>query len=78
MEPGPFNIPVHIREELPPPDVFDPVLECYKRNVDRSLLRENLKLTPQQRADKFAEFLLALEQIRGAASRTADNKSTSK
>ena len=75
MEPSPINIPVYIREELPPPDVFDPVIEYYKRDVDRSLLRENLKLTPQQRADKFAAFLLALDQIRGAATRTAGDPS---
>ena len=77
MKPSPINIPHHIREELPPPDVFDPVIEYYKRDVDRTLLRENLKLTPQQRADKFAAFLLALDQIRGAAGRATDDKSTS-
>ena len=76
MTPNPVHIPLHIREELPPPDVFDPVIECYKRDVDRSLLRENLRLTPQQRAEKFAVFLLSLEQVRGAASRVTDNKLT--
>ncbi len=77
MKLGPINIPLHIREELPPPDVFDPVIEYYKRDVDRTLLRENLKLTPQQRADKFAVFLLSLDQIRGAATRAASNKASS-
>jgi hypothetical protein len=27
----------------------DPVIAIYKRDVDRSLLRESLKLTPEQR-----------------------------
>jgi hypothetical protein len=27
----------------------DPVIEAYKRDVDRTLLRENLKKTPDQR-----------------------------
>jgi hypothetical protein len=34
----------------------DPVVEVYKRDVDRTLLRENLKLTP-------AERLVALQQL---------------
>ena len=41
----------------------DPVVEAYKRDVDRTLLRENLKLTPAerlvavQRLGQFAEEL---------------------
>ena len=31
--------------DVPP----DPVIEAYKKDVDRSLLRENLKLTAEQR-----------------------------
>ena len=27
----------------------DPVIEAYKRDVDRTLLRENLKRTPEER-----------------------------
>jgi hypothetical protein len=34
----------------------DPVVEFYMRDVDRSLLRENLKLTPGQRLEKLARF----------------------
>ncbi len=33
------------RPELAPPDYCDPVIEAYKKDVDRTLLRENLKLT---------------------------------
>jgi hypothetical protein len=29
----------------------DPVIEVYKRDVDRTLLRGNLRLTPQQRIE---------------------------
>src|SRR5947209_8559895 len=36
--------------ELAPADAYDPVLEAYKKGVDRSLLIENLRLTPAQRA----------------------------
>ena len=31
----------------------DPVIEAYKKDVDRTLLRENLKLTPNERLMKF-------------------------
>ena len=30
---------------LAPPDVFDPVIEAYKKDVDRTLIRENLRRT---------------------------------
>ena len=33
-------------------DGVDPVIEYYKQFVDRTLLRENLKLTPAQRLQK--------------------------
>ena len=29
--------------DLAPPDYCDPVIEAYKKDVDRTLLRENLK-----------------------------------
>lgn len=43
----------------------DPVIEAYKRDVDRTLLRENLRLTPQQRFEKFKamqEFAVELRR----------------
>jgi hypothetical protein len=43
------------RFELLPADTYDPVIEAYKKDVDRTLLRENLKLTPAQRAEKLSE-----------------------
>ena len=38
---------------LPP----DPVTEYFKKDVDRTLLREHLKLTPQQRLEKLVAFM---------------------
>ena len=52
--------------ELAPADVFDPVLEVFKRDVDRSLLRANLKLTPAERAEKFQDFMRFLAEMRQA------------
>ncbi|MBI3874628.1 MAG: hypothetical protein HY300_01380 [Verrucomicrobia bacterium] len=56
-------------EELAPPDVFDPVIEAYKKDVDRTLLRENLKLTPAQRAEKLQDFVNFLSEIQRAGRR---------
>jgi hypothetical protein len=47
----------------------DPVIEVYKRDVDRTLLRENLRLTPQQRIEKLMSFMRSVEQLREAARR---------
>lgn len=47
----------------------DPVIEAYKKDVDRTLLRENLKLTPQQRLEKVTAFMRSLERLREAASK---------
>ena len=53
----------------------DPVIEAYKVDVDRSLLRENLKLTPQQRFDKFAGVMRNLMNLRAAGQRARDRRS---
>ena len=52
---------------LAPPDVFDPVIEAYKKDVDRTLIRENLRRTPHERAVRMQEFIFFLEKWRGAA-----------
>lgn len=59
------------RDTLPPADFYDPVIEAYKKDVDRTLLRENLKLTVEQRLRKFASFLEYAQELRGAARRPA-------
>jgi len=47
----------------------DPVVEFYKRDVDRTLLRENLKLTPGERLEKLARFAKFAEELREAGKR---------
>ena len=62
--------PIYVHEELPPADYVDPVIEAYKKDVDRTLLIENLKLTPQERSEKFESAMeLVWELRRSAASR---------
>jgi hypothetical protein len=49
----------------------DPVIEAYKVHVDRSLLRQNLKRTPEERWRIIAEATRLAEEMRraGAAAR---------
>ena len=55
------------------PIVFepDPVIEVYKKDIDRTLLRENLKLTPEERLRKLQAAVDGLMRIRRSAHATA-------
>lgn len=44
----------------------DPVIEAYKKDVDRTLIRENLKLTPEQRLARLQAFMDDLRELRAA------------
>jgi hypothetical protein len=35
----------------------DPVIEAYKKDVDRTLLRENLRRTPEERLDNLVALV---------------------
>jgi hypothetical protein len=52
--------------ELAPADEFDPVIEAYKKDVDRTLLRENLKLSVEERFVKFEQFWKYAQELREA------------
>jgi hypothetical protein len=45
---------------------LDPIIEAYKKDVDRTLLRENLKLTPDQRLANLESMLASAEEMRRA------------
>lgn len=49
----------------------DPVIEVYKRDVDRTLLRENLKLTVDQRLEHLMAMQRFAEELRAAMRRRA-------
>lgn len=49
----------------------DPVIEAYKRDIDRSLLRENLKLTVEQRFLKLSQLQRLATELRKAGSVSA-------
>ena len=47
----------------------DPVVAVYLRDIDRTLLRENLKLTPAQRLEKLVRFTSSASRLREAGRR---------
>ena len=49
----------------------DPVIEPYNRDIDRTLLRENLKLTVEARFLKLQEFQRFAAELRAAGRRAA-------
>ena len=51
---------------------LDPVVAAYLKDVDRTLLRENLKLTPEDRIRKLQDFVrlaVALREARRSGDR---------
>jgi hypothetical protein len=44
----------------------DPVIDAYKKDIDRTLLRENLRLTPEQRLLKLIELQRFADELRRA------------
>ena len=47
----------------------DPVTEAYKDGIDRTLVRENLALTVEERFQKFASFMELVAELRRAGVR---------
>ncbi len=58
--------------ELAPPDYCDPVIEAYKKDVDRTLLRENLKLTVDERFRQFESFMQYVHELREAGKKSRE------
>ncbi len=44
----------------------DPVIEAYKKHVDRTLIRENLKLSVEDRFRKLMELARFADELRRA------------
>lgn len=44
----------------------DPVVEAYKRDVDRTLIRENLRLSVEERLEKLMRLQEFAEELRRA------------
>ncbi|MDX1982584.1 MAG: hypothetical protein SFV51_20085 [Bryobacteraceae bacterium] len=52
-----------------PKPSMDAVIEVYKQGIDRTLLRENLKLTGEERILRAQDSLEFVRQFRGIARR---------
>lgn len=50
-------------KEPPEPD---PVIEAYKKDIDRTLLRENLKRSVEERFERLRELQRLAEELRRA------------
>jgi hypothetical protein len=53
------------RQHLEP----DPVIEAYKKDIDRTLIRENLKLSPEEQLRKLVRLQRAADELRRAGRR---------
>lgn len=47
----------------------DPVIECYKRDIDRTLLRANLQKTPEERLESLMALQRFAEELQAAGRR---------
>jgi hypothetical protein len=56
------------------PEDRDPVVEAYKAGIDMSLIRENLKLTVEERFRKAMELQRFADELRRAGRKLRDNR----
>lgn len=49
---------------------IDDIIALYKKDVDRSLLREALKLTPEERLQQLQDLVDFVDELRRAARKT--------
>jgi hypothetical protein len=45
---------------------YDPLIDAYSRDVDRTLIRENLRLTVEERFEKLMQLQRFAEELRRA------------
>jgi hypothetical protein len=51
---------------VPTEDFLDPVIEAYKKDVDLTLIRENLALSHEERLVRLQKMLDFIEEVRRA------------
>lgn len=56
-------------KDLDQPLEPDPVIEAYKKDIDRTLIRANLKLTPEQRLLRLMQLQQFAQELRQAGRR---------
>lgn len=50
-------------------DSIDAIIEIYKRDVDRTLIRENLRLSPEERLQRMEAALRLVDELRAGVER---------
>jgi hypothetical protein len=58
-------------DRTPARSSIDDIIDLYKKDVDRTLLREALKLTPTERLQRLIELTRFTEQLRHAPRKTS-------
>jgi hypothetical protein len=53
---------------------YDPVIEAYKKDVDITLIRDNLKLTHEQRLLRLFDLQRLAEELRQAGKRARETR----
>jgi hypothetical protein len=54
--------------------IRDPVIEAYKKDIDRTLLRENLKLSVQQRFENLMALQRFAEELQRGGHKITERK----
>ncbi|MBI1951839.1 MAG: hypothetical protein HYS34_10825, partial [Acidobacteria bacterium] len=62
--PGPLRLRVDLE-----PDRSDPVIEAYAKDIDRTLVRQSLRMACEERLLALESWLKDTEGLRGAARR---------
>ena len=57
-----------------PPAEADPIIEAYKKDIDRSLIRENLRLTVEQRFERLMKLQEFAAELRKAGRQAEEPK----
>ncbi|HUK15338.1 MAG TPA: hypothetical protein VLW65_02945 [Bryobacteraceae bacterium] len=57
------------------PSDLDPVVEAYKKDIDRTLIRENLKLTVEERFRKAMALARFADELKRAGREARSRKS---
>jgi hypothetical protein len=52
----------------------DPVIEAYKKDVDMTLIRENLKLSVEERLRKLMRMQRFVDELRRATKKASDDR----
>ncbi len=60
--------------EGPPPYEPDPVIEAYKKDIDRTLIRENLKRTVEERLRNLVSFQRFVLEMQRAGREALDRR----